>query len=1086
VSNCNGKFILAAVIVFSIHVAAFGQIAPNRFALILEDPPVSAKATSREEMLNSTASRNYRQQIAARQQSIRTELASRKIQVTSSADTVMNAIFVIAPKERVAELAAIPGVKAVVPVRRYQRKLNAANQLVNAPAAWNLAGGIQNAGKGIKIAILDSGIDQTHPAFQDSSLPMPSGYPICSGSDCQFTNNKVIVARSYVSLLAAGTDPSNPALDSRPDDYSARDRDGHGTAVASCAAGNPATGLVTINGVAPKAYLGNYKIYGSPQVKDSTTDDIIVTALDDAVKDGMDIVNFSSGGPAFTGPLDTGAVCGNPAGVTCDLSASAFEAASKAGLIIVAAAGNEGEDGVNYPTFNSISSPADAPSVIAVGGVTNSHIFAETVSVPGESSLQNIAVSSGDAYVPTGAITAPLRDVVSLGNDGLACSAFPFGSLTGTIALILRGTCTFSDKANNALNAGALGVILYMADSSTLVSPSGLSSTPIPVVMISNADGTSLKSYLAAHPGHNVTIDPAGIEETASNPNQVLGFSSVGPSTGSSLIKPDLLAVGGNENVTGSMYMAAETYDPYGIIYSSNGYGVADGTSFATPMTAGAAALVKQAHPSFTAAQVKSALVNSAAQSVTTDDSSPPATVDVQSTGAGRLDVGAAVGATVLFDPPTLSFGVLQAGSLPVARQLTITNNGSSAVNLSFTVAPGPLSPNARPSIDKQTLTLAPNASGTVSMTVSGTLPAAGEYAGFLTIQGASSTLHVPYQYLVGSGVPANLIPLSGDNFDGTVGQGIPDGILAFKLVDAAGVPVSGAPVTWTARNGGAIVAADSATDQYGIATAQPQLGTQPGTYSFTAVSGTRYTFSGYARPVPTMSSSGVANAASGDATKPVAPGSYISIFGSGLSDFTDGAQTSRLPLSIDLATVSFDVPSARLSVPGHLTYASPNQVNVQVPWELQGQSAAQVKVTIDYSNGNVVTVPLADYSPAFFEIGTGVAAALDSNFQVIGASNPAKRGQTVQLYANGLGPVTNQPASGDPAPASPLAMTKSQPVVSIGGQQAAISFSGLAPGFAGLYQINVTVPQNLTPGNQPITVSIGGQTSKQSGLMVQ
>jgi uncharacterized protein (TIGR03437 family) len=407
-------------------------------------------------------------------------------------------------------------------------------------------------------------------------------------------------------------------------------------------------------------------------------------------------------------------------------------------------------------------------------------------------------------------------------------------------------------------------------------------------------------------------------------------------------------------------------------------------------------------------------------------------------------------------------------------------------VNLTFAVAPGPLSPNAKPSIDKQTLTLAPNASGTVSMTVSGTLPAAGEYSGFLTIQGGSGSLHVPYQYFVASGTATNLIPLTGDNFDGSVGQGIPDGVVSFKLIDASGVPVSGARVTWTARNGGTLVAADSTTDAYGIATAQPQLGTQPGSYSFTANAGLRYTFTGFARPVPTISSNGVANAASLDATKPVAPGSYISIFGSGLSDFTDGAETSRLPLSIDLATVSFDVPAAKLSVPGHLTYASPNQVNVQVPWELQGQSAAQVKVTIDYSNGNVVTMPLADYSPAFFETSAGVAAALDSNFQVIGASNPAKRGQTVQLYANGLGPVTNQPASGDPAPASPLAMTKSQPTVSIGGQQAAVSFSGLAPGFAGLYQINVTVPQNLTPGNQPLTVSIGGQTSKQSGIVVQ
>jgi uncharacterized protein (TIGR03437 family) len=1063
-----------------------GQIAANRYALILEDPPAASKATSRDQILRSSATASYRQQIQARQQDIRLQLATRKIEVTTSTDTVLNAIFVVAPADRVSELAAIPGVRGVVPVRRYRRKLNAANQLLNAPAAWNLAGGIQNAGKGIKIAILDSGIDQTHPAFQDSSLPMPSGFPLCDDGDCQFTNNKVIVARSYVSLLAAGTDPSNPAADSRPDDYSARDRDGHGTAVASCAAGNTATGLVTINGVAPKAYLGNYKIYGSPEVNDSTTDDVIVKALDDAVKDGMDIVSFSSGGPAFTGPLDTGAACGNPAGVPCDLSASAFESAAKAGMVIVAAAGNEGEDGVNYPTFNSISSPADAPSVLAAGGVTNAHIFVETVSVPGNSSLQNLTVDAGDAYVPTGAITAPLRDVVSVGNDGFACSALPAGSLTGTIALIQRGGgCAFSDKVGNAMDAGAIGVILYMADSSPLISPGGLASDPIPVVMISNADAASLKSYIASNPGHLVTIDPAGIEQTAPNPNQLVGFSSMGPSTGDSLIKPDLLAVAGNQNATGSIYMAAEDYDPNGALYSANRFGVADGTSFATPMIAGAAALVKQAHPSFTAAQVRSALVNTAAQDITTDDSNNK--VDVQSTGAGKLDAGAAVTTTVTANPTAVSFGVLKSGALPVTKQVTITNGGSTAVNLTLSVTPGPLSSTARPTIDKQMLALAPNASGTVSMTVSGTLPAAGEYSGMLTVQGGVAPLRIPYEYFVGSGVAANLIPLTGDNFDGTVGQGIPDGILSFKLVDQYGVPVSGAPVTWTAR-GGSIVASDSTTDANGIATAQPQLGSQPGSYSFTAVTSgrLRYTFSGIARAVPTISSGGVVNAASLEANRPVAPGSYISIFGSNLSDFTDGATTVRLPLGIDLVNVSFDVPSAHLSLPGHLTYVSPGQVNVQVPWELQGQSAAQVKVTIDYSNGNVVSVPLSDYSPAFFEISPGVVAALDTNFQVIGSSNPAKRGQVVQLYANGLGPVNNQPASGEPAPGSPLAQTKSMPVVTIGGQQAAVSFSGLAPGFAGLYQINVTVPQNLTPGNQQITVAIGGQMSKASGIVVQ
>jgi uncharacterized protein (TIGR03437 family) len=128
----------------------------------------------------------------------------------------------------------------------------------------------------------------------------------------------------------------------------------------------------------------------------------------------------------------------------------------------------------------------------------------------------------------------------------------------------------------------------------------------------------------------------------------------------------------------------------------------------------------------------------------------------------------------------------------------------------------------------------------------------------------------------------------------------------------------------------------------------------------------------------------------------------------------------------------------------------------------------------------------LSDFSPAFFEIGNGAVAALDLSNNVIGASNPASRGATVQLFGNGFGPVTNQPASGDPAPSSPLAETKSKPVVMIGSAQASVSFSGLAPGFPGLYQINAVVPSSLTPGTYPITVAIGGQTSKASNIVIQ
>ena len=244
--------------------------------------------------------------ILAAQTTLRRELAQRSIPVTGSVQRILNAVFVQAAPDRVDELRAMPGVAAVVKMRRRTLRLDRAVQLVDAPAAWSLLGGTGNAGAGVKIAIIDTGIDQNHPAFQDASLQAPSGYPICKGGDCAFTNGKVIVARSYIAQEAAGTPPT-PAVDSRPDDYSPRDHVGHGTALAMIAAGNTNTGPVaTITGMAPKAWLGNYKIFGSPGVNDGATSDAIIMALEDALNDGMNVAVLSLGGPALSGPLDSG------------------------------------------------------------------------------------------------------------------------------------------------------------------------------------------------------------------------------------------------------------------------------------------------------------------------------------------------------------------------------------------------------------------------------------------------------------------------------------------------------------------------------------------------------------------------------------------------------------------------------------------------------------------------------------------------------------------------------------------------------------------------------------------------------------
>ena len=1027
-----------------------GPFVPNQYILLLEDAPVSARFVSREQM-RTTAAVAYRQQVETKQAAVRKELGSRNIQVLGSVSVLANYIFVGAPASRVAELQSIPGVIGVRPVRRFKMALNRATQLMNAPAAWNAIGGMSNGGKGIKIAILDSGIDQTHPAFQDSTLTMPAGFPICTSGhpeDCAYTSNKVIVARSYVRMLAAGSNPRNPAVDSIPDDFSPRDRDGHGTAVASCAAANSTAaaaistsgGPLTIVGMAPKAYLGNYKITGSPGVVDGASEADTIQAIEDALADGMDIASLSVIAPAFTGALDTGAICGLPTGQYCDPEAAAYEAAVKAGMVVVAAVGNGGYNGYYYPLFNSINSPASAPSVIGVGATVNSHVLQPSVSVNAAgapSSLKGIAAQNSDAIFPYvnnpsygayeavfPAVAAPLIDVAQTGNDGYACTSLAAGSLNGAFALIERGpagntTCNFNVKVANAEAAGAVGVILYMYDSSAPINPEGMgfsSNNPLigPVVMISNAAGAALKQYIGQYPGPAVTIDTAGIEQELATYDQIAGltvaanmfagYSSMGP-TLDGAIKPDLVATSGFDTdsydlgpdyndpdlpVPGALYAAVQNFDPNGDLFSTTRYAaIGAGTSFSTPMTAGAAALVKQAHPKYTPAQIKSALVNAAAQNTTTDEFGDP--VDVQWIGAGRLDAGAAVSASATAEPSTISFGYVKSGGLPIAKSITITNQGTSSVTLAASAACCSVNGTANLAVsgvtiafNQQTLTLAAGAAATLTVTLSGTVPAASEYSGTVTLQGSGTTLRLPFMFLVGNGVAYNLNFVAGSALEGLPGEDV-GAIPVVQVMDEYGVPVVGAAVSMSISQTGSVTfrnvsgepactpnnsttVVNCTTDNYGFAWVDVVLGGQVSTPTITVrAAGVTNTMDVYIMAQPTITTAGVVNAASSKG--PIAPGSYISIYGTDLVDPDylsnpngDGptlTTSNDLPMVIDGTTVSFDVPSAGISVPGYLTFVSSGQINVQVPWELAGQSSVEIKVSVDdgYLYGNVVTV---------------------------------------------------------------------------------------------------------------------------------
>jgi uncharacterized protein (TIGR03437 family) len=237
------------------------------------------------------------------------------------------------------------------------------------------------------------------------------------------------------------------------------------------------------------------------------------------------------------------------------------------------------------------------------------------------------------------------------------------------------------------------------------------------------------------------------------------------------------------------------------------------------------------------------------------------------------------------------------------------------------------------------------------------------------------------------------------------------------------------------------------------------------------------------AAEVPKINAGGVVNDASYSAA--VAPGSIAAVFG----DFflTAGSSDTELPLVTTLQSLSFQFGSTAAP----LYFVSGGQANIQVPWELAGQSTATLTATLNGTSGAAQTATLAAFAPAIFTLnsqGTGPGAILDSAYNLVDSSNPATAGATtILIYCTGLGAVTNQPATGSAGPSSPLAETTTAPTVTIGGLPANVSFSGLAPGFVGLYQVNVLVPADVAAGSAvPVTISIGGATSNTATIVVQ
>jgi hypothetical protein len=778
VSNRISLIFLAAPLV--------AGIVPNRYIVELSTESVAAHASRtqlRGRVFQTAAAAGQRALIRSEQAGVRRAVERLQGRVTGTVENVKNALLVEIDDARAAQLSALPGVRAVYPVREFHMVLDHALPLHHVPDAWTQVG-VSNAGAGIRIGFIDSGIDIGHPGFHDGGFTAPAGFPLAdTAADLAFTNNKVIVARSYARFFIAD-DP----------DPSARDHIGHGTGTAMTAAGVENAGpLATISGVAPQAWLGSYKVFGTPGVNDLASEDAILQAIDDAVADGMDVLNLSLGTEYAEQP-------------SSDPEVQALEQASAAGVIVVAAAGNNG------PDPQTVGSPGDAPSVIAVGAGNNDRLFAGTVQVPGGAALQAIP---GNGHHPSAPVSAPLLDVGTLDGSGQACGALRPASLAGGIAFILRGVCTFEIKLNNARAAGAVGALVYNNVAGDPVAM-GVGAATLPAQMISNADGLALRRQIGSGFAVTLTFD---LQPFYTDPARLATFSAIGPNVDYG-IKPDLVAVGQN------VYTAAEAIDPKGALYDPSGYTVQSGTSFSAPLAAGAAALLRQARPGLTVAQYRSLLIDSAS----TAFYAPGTTARVQQGGAGLLNVFAALNATATAAPASLSFGV--GGDVSAARSLTVTNVGTAVDQFQLAVAPrDPGAP--APQLPYSTVQLTPGASISVPIQFRASGMAPGEYEGYITVQGSQSSVatRVPYWYGVPSGRPVHITILynAADHGGTFYAGGRADGAVLFRVTDASGLPVDMLPVVTAISGGGRVSGLSAAATVPNAYTFDARLGIYPG-----------------------------------------------------------------------------------------------------------------------------------------------------------------------------------------------------------------------------------------------------------------
>lgn len=546
-------------------------------------------------MAVSKAQKRQAEKVSTQQKQMMKSLAKFGAEAQSSLRVGANGIRIKVDAASLAEIRSLPGVRTVSPVARHELDNAESVPWIGTQDFWDTIG----TGEGVSIGIIDTGIDYQHENFGGDGT---NSYPTA----------KVVGGWDFVGDDYNGS--NTPVPDPDP-----LDCNGHGSHVAGTAAGIGVPDGVPDEigpGVAKGADLYALRVFGCSG-STSVTSDAIEWAMDPNgdgdMSDHLDVINMSLGS-AFGYPDDPSAIASNNA--------------AQLGIVVAASAGNSG----------------DVPYITGAPGVANLAISTAASTKGGDvpaiqvSGDYNAMIEATEGTSPVRVADGPFSGELIQDVDTLGCSPASV-DMTGKIALISRGACSFDAKFDNAEAAGAVAVVVHNdgADPSR-VAPiiMGGVSAGIPGVMIPSTDGFALSAAIGG--GDSAT---ALLDETLETPTQffdlIAGFSSRGPGHGGSTFKPDVTLPGVSIVSTAS-----------GTVNGSANF---QGTSMAAPHTAGVAALMRQQHPNLDSAAIKAIIQNS------TVDMNQPLPLTRQ--GVGRVSVTNAMELGSYASPGGLSFGRL-------------------------------------------------------------------------------------------------------------------------------------------------------------------------------------------------------------------------------------------------------------------------------------------------------------------------------------------------------------------------------------------------------------------------------------------